>query len=376
MRSMFVAVWMFAAVACGTSAGLAPSLTITPSGLTAPITQPTVFTAVLVNSTDDVTWMATGGTLSDTAGLHVTYTPPAGTAMGTLTATAGKLSATVQIPSEPPGKTIPGLTAPVTVRYDAQDVPHLSCAAAADCVAVQGYLQARDRWFPMDFIRHVARSRLSEMIGVLGLSQDVQLRTLFITRDGKRLEGELTKALDAPTKALLDAFTAGVNAYLAELRAGKGRRTSRTGRSRTRSRSAGSTSSSCPRRSMPRQRTGGSPSSTRGAPTGRARSTRGSAPRRRPASRRTRCRRRRPAPRRRCRRPAGCRPSTWRRGATCSARRRSRWPRCTTRSGRSMRTWGPTTGSSPGRSRRATWPWWPTTRICRCSTRRCSTSRR
>lgn len=122
----------------------------------------------------------------------------------------------------PPSTAIPGLSEPVTVQYDAQDIPHIQCAAAADCIAVQGYIQARDRWFAMDFLRHAARAKLAELLGVARLVQDVQLRTLFITRDGKRLEDELEHALDPPTRLLLDAFVAGVNAYLAELREGKG----------------------------------------------------------------------------------------------------------------------------------------------------------
>jgi penicillin amidase len=209
---------------CGSgSAAQEPSLTITPSALSSPITDPTVFTAVLVNSTDDVTWTVTGdGTLSNTSGLHVTYAPKFGGGMATLTATTGKLTATVQIASTPPTKGLPGLTAPVTVQYDAQDVPHIQCAQAADCLAAQGYLQARDRLFPMDFLRHVARGKVAELVGPNGLSQDIQFRTLFTTRDGKRIENELVKAIDPATKALLDAFVGGINAYLAELRASHG----------------------------------------------------------------------------------------------------------------------------------------------------------
>jgi len=216
---------------CGSgSSSSAPSLTITPSPLTAPITEPTVFTAVQVNNSDEVSWTLTGGAaannsmgaLSSTKGFHVTYAPPLGTATATLTATAGPLTASVQIASVPPSKTIPGLTAPVTVQYDAMDIPHIQCAVAVDCVAAQGYLQARDRLFPMDFLRRVARGRVSEMIGQDGLSQDVQFRTFFTTRDGKRLEGELVKSVDPTTKALLDAFVVGVNAYIGELRASHG----------------------------------------------------------------------------------------------------------------------------------------------------------
>jgi penicillin G amidase len=203
-----------------------PAISISPSG-TAGIVQvagPTAFTAELVNTTAEVTWTVEGGgTLSGTTGLHVSYVPPLGTVTGTLTATAGGVKASVQVASAPAAIKIPKLTAPVTVQYDAQDIPHIKCAATVDCIAVQGYLQARDRFFPMDFLRHVARSRLSEMIGVDGLAQDVQLRTLFITRAGHRIEDDLAAALDPAVLPLMTAFVGGINAYLAELRASGGR---------------------------------------------------------------------------------------------------------------------------------------------------------
>ena len=92
---------------CSGSAAQPPSLTITPSNLSSPITGPTVFTAVLVNSTDEVTWTATGGTLSDTSGFHVTFAPPLGTGMGTLTATAGTLTATCRSTRSRPARASP-----------------------------------------------------------------------------------------------------------------------------------------------------------------------------------------------------------------------------------------------------------------------------
>ena len=203
-----------------------PAISITPSG-TAGVVQvagPTAFTAELVNTTAEVTWTVEGGgTLSGTTGLHVSYVPPLGTVTGKLTATAGGVKASVQVVSAPAAIKIPNLTAPVTVQYDAQDIPHIKCAATIDCLAVQGYIQARDRLFPMDFLRHVARSRLSEMIGVDGLAQDVQLRTLFITRAGHRIEDDLAAAIDPAVLPLMTAFVGGINAYLAELRASGGR---------------------------------------------------------------------------------------------------------------------------------------------------------
>lgn len=233
MRSFFVAAaWLSGTWLCGcgsTSNGVTPSLTITPSGNagTVAISSPTDFTAQLVGSTADVTWTATGGTLNAMSGLHVVYLPPPGTAMGMLTATAGNLTASVMISSSPlalKGGSIPGLKGAVTVQYDAQDIPHIQCSQAVDCVAVQGYLQARDRWFPMDFLRHVAEGHLAELIGPSGLSSDLLLRTLFTTRAGHRLEDDLRQALagDQKTLDLLTAFTAGVNAYLTELKASNG----------------------------------------------------------------------------------------------------------------------------------------------------------
>jgi penicillin G amidase len=217
-------VLVVAAFGCGPD-NPAPALAIVPSGPgPVAITAPTVFSAVLTNLTGDVTWAVTGaGKLSATSGLHVTYAPPPGSATETITASAGQVTTTVQVMSGPQvmtGKTIPGLTAPVTVAYDAQDIPHIKCAATADCLAVQGYLQARDRLFPMDFLRHVARGTLAELIGEAGLAQDIQIHTLFITRAGHRLEDDLAAALDAPTAALLTAYAGGVNAFLAALRAG------------------------------------------------------------------------------------------------------------------------------------------------------------
>jgi penicillin amidase len=226
MRSLIVAAACLSGASlfgCDSSDKIAPSITITPSATSGSlaVTGPTDFTAQLVNISGDVAWSVTAGTVSPATGLHVTYTPPPGSATAMLTATIDRLQATVAIaaaPSKITDKTIPGLTAPVTVMYDAQDIPHIQCAAAVDCIAVQGYVQARDRWFPMDFIRHVARGHLAEMIGADGLSSDVQLRTLFTTRDGKRVEEELVKAVDAQTKVLLDGFVRGVNAYINELK--------------------------------------------------------------------------------------------------------------------------------------------------------------
>jgi len=226
MRSFIVAAaWLCGASLCGCAStdSTAPSLIITPAGAsgTVQINGPTEFSAQLVNSTAEVAWTVTGGTVTPDRGLHVTFTPPPGTTTGSIMATAGGLSASVQIAASPAvlgDVKIPGLTGPVKVVYDAQDIPHIQCSKAIDCIRVQGYVQAHDRLFPMDFLRHVARGHLAELIGIDGVSQDVSLRTIFTTRGGNRLEDELAAALDEQTRALLTGYADGVNAYLAELR--------------------------------------------------------------------------------------------------------------------------------------------------------------
>ena len=208
-----------------------PALTITPADASGKvsITGPTDFSAVITNTTaaETVTWtVSSGGTISTTTGLHTVLTPPTGTATITLTAaTADGLTASVVVTTGPQvlsGETIPGLTAPVTVTYDVHNIPHIKCATKNDCYAVQGYVQAQDRFFAMDFLRHVARGHLAEMIGVDGLSQDVTLRTLFTTRAGHRLEDDLVASLTADEAVTFNAFSTGINAYLNHLRANPG----------------------------------------------------------------------------------------------------------------------------------------------------------
>ena len=232
MRSIVscVAVVLFAA-GCAHPDNPDPALTITPADASGKvsITGPTNFSAVIANTTaaEVVTWtVSSGGTISTTTGLHTVLTPPTGTATITLTAaTADGLKASVEVTTGPhvlTNETIPGLTAPVTVTYDAHNIPHIKCATKNDCYAVQGYVQAQDRFFTMDFLRHVARGHLAEMIGVDGLSQDVTIRTLFTTRAGHRVEDDLVASLAADEALTFNAFATGINAYLNYLRANPG----------------------------------------------------------------------------------------------------------------------------------------------------------
>ena len=225
MRNIVVVCLSGALIAACAGSEKAATLTITPSP-SATVSGPTAITA----SEADITWTVTGsGTLSGTTGIAVVYRPvepvTAATATATVTATAtdgrtASVALTVTTASSAiPGGKIAGLTAPVSVETDAEGIPHIFCAKATDCFAVQGFLHAQDRLFEMDLFRRTARGTLASMIGSVEVGSDEQFLTLFSTRDGQDVTAQMKAAIDPASKAKLDAYVAGVNAYLAFLTA-------------------------------------------------------------------------------------------------------------------------------------------------------------
>src|SRR5690606_29127210 len=58
-----------------------------------------------------------------------------------------------------------GLNGPVDVYRDEAGVPHIFASSEHDLFFAQGYIHAQDRFWQMDFQRHVGAGRLSEMLG-------------------------------------------------------------------------------------------------------------------------------------------------------------------------------------------------------------------
>ncbi len=106
---------------------------------------------------------------------------------------------------------IEGLTGKVEVLRDARGVPQLYADTADDLFRAQGFVQAQDRFFEMDFRRHVTAGRISELLGESTLETDMYIRTMGWRRVATR-EYDL---LAADTKAYLEAYSDGVNSYLA-----------------------------------------------------------------------------------------------------------------------------------------------------------------
>jgi len=112
---------------------------------------------------------------------------------------------------------LPDLTQAVDAVQDTRGTWHIYASNMSDAMRVQGYLQARDRMGQMDFIRRAAMGRTAEFAGSF-------LPSLIGDDTDSRFEGHKRNAeailptLGAEDRALLDAYVAGVNDFIAELR--------------------------------------------------------------------------------------------------------------------------------------------------------------
>ena len=103
-----------------------------------------------------------------------------------------------------------GLGAEVEVLRDEHGIPHVYADTAEDLFRAQGYVHAQDRFWQMDFRRHVTSGRLSELFGEGQVETDVFLRTL----GWRRVAQEELPLLDPDTRRYLQAYAQGVNAWV------------------------------------------------------------------------------------------------------------------------------------------------------------------
>ena len=105
-----------------------------------------------------------------------------------------------------------GLKAEVQIQRDRWGIPHIWADNSHDLFMAQGYIHAQDRFWQMDFWRHLGSGRLAEMFGSSQVDTDKYLRTMGWARVAQQ---ELQQ-MNAEMKAYLQAYADGVNAYLAE----------------------------------------------------------------------------------------------------------------------------------------------------------------
>ncbi len=109
-----------------------------------------------------------------------------------------------------------GLKAPVEIVRDNANVPHIFGENDEDVYFALGYAHAQDRLWQMTMLRRTAQGRLSELFGERTLGIDKVLRRF----DLYTLAVNSAEVQTDDTKAALTAYSAGVNAWLAEINAG------------------------------------------------------------------------------------------------------------------------------------------------------------
>jgi len=111
---------------------------------------------------------------------------------------------------------VAGITAPVEIVRDNADVPHIFGQSDEDVFFALGYAHAQDRLWQMTMLRRTVQGRLSELFG----ARTVKIDSLLRRFDLYNLAVSSVSAQDARTLEMLDAYSAGVNAWIDEVNAG------------------------------------------------------------------------------------------------------------------------------------------------------------
>ena len=107
---------------------------------------------------------------------------------------------------------VEGVDADVVVLRDEWGIPHVRAETARDAFFGQGFVQAEDRLGQLEYDRRRAHGRWAEVAGGHAVGFDAFARRCGLAAAAER-EAD---ALAPEARAVLDAFAAGVNAYLAQ----------------------------------------------------------------------------------------------------------------------------------------------------------------
>lgn len=110
---------------------------------------------------------------------------------------------------------LPGLAAEVRVERDAHGIPTIHAESDADAYFALGVVHVQDRLWQMETHRRIGSGRLAEAFGPAALETDRFLRALGVRRAAQAQWANLPAA----ARAVLESYSAGVNAALAQLRA-------------------------------------------------------------------------------------------------------------------------------------------------------------
>lgn len=109
-----------------------------------------------------------------------------------------------------------GLSSDATVYYDDRWVPHIFASGMEDALFLQGYIEAENRYFQMDFMARAADGELAAVLGDRLLQHDI-----FTHKKGTSIAADnFVKSIEnnPQGKRLFDAYVNGVNAYFNQLK--------------------------------------------------------------------------------------------------------------------------------------------------------------
>ncbi|HEX8337381.1 MAG TPA: penicillin acylase family protein, partial [Pyrinomonadaceae bacterium] len=115
--------------------------------------------------------------------------------------------------AEPALVRLAGLKKAVKVRRDERGIPYVEAEDELDLYFAQGYVTAGDRLWQMDLFRRTARGELAEIFGEAALEEDKRRRTYGFARVAEAAAAQA----DPRSRAVMEAYAAGVNAYIDSL---------------------------------------------------------------------------------------------------------------------------------------------------------------
>jgi penicillin amidase len=113
--------------------------------------------------------------------------------------------------------TVQGLQDEVHIYRDEYGIPHIYANNQDDLFFAQGYAHAQDRFWQMEFWRHIGQGRLSEIAGEATVDNDKFIRTVGFHRMEETAVSYYEQE-QPEFMGILDAYSAGVNAYINENR--------------------------------------------------------------------------------------------------------------------------------------------------------------
>lgn len=109
--------------------------------------------------------------------------------------------------------TLEGVSAPVEIVRNNNNVPHIFGATDRDVYFALGFAHAQDRLWQMTMLRRTVQGRLSEVFG----QRTVKIDELMRRYDLYGLAQQSVAVQDAPTMEALEAYASGVNSWIAQV---------------------------------------------------------------------------------------------------------------------------------------------------------------